>query len=203
MQVVPLPGRHSGVLVIHSDVSADKQREQEWRRRALHDPLTGLANRALLADRLDHAVAGSARDPRSLAVLFIDLDHFKLVNDRFGHDAGDQVLREAARRFAGSVRAADTVGRWGGDEFLVVAERLTGDSTAEDLAARLAASLDTPIRTDAGEFRVAASVGIAYLDQHQHADQLIRAADEQLQTGRHLRRNLPSAPRPREPVPVG
>ena len=103
------------------------------------------ANRALLSDRLEHAVAAAARDPRSLGVLFVDLDDFKAVNDTAGHAAGDQVLAEVATRMAGSVRAADTLGRWGGDEFLVIAERLDSSTTAADVAGRLTASLNEPV----------------------------------------------------------
>ncbi len=145
VQAIPIPGRHSGALVVHTDTTADRQREREWQHRALHDPLTGLPNRALLSDRLEHAVAAAARDPRSLGVLFVDLDDFKAVNDTAGHAAGDQVLAEVATRMAGSVRAADTLGRWGGDEFLVIAERLDSSTTAADVAGRLTASLNEPV----------------------------------------------------------
>jgi diguanylate cyclase (GGDEF)-like protein len=195
LEAVPLPGRYSGALVIHRDVSDDRQREQEWQRRALHDPLTGLANRALLADRLEHAIAGAAREPQSLAVLFVDLDYFKQVNERHGHGTGDRVLQEAARRLAGGIRTGDTIGRWGGDEFLVIAERLNSEVTAERLAERLAESLIPPIHTDVGELRIAATVGIAYHQPHLGPDELILAAGRHMQAERVRRRRPPAQER--------
>jgi GGDEF domain-containing protein len=132
MQALPVSAPAGGALVLHLDITAERRREDHWRHQAMHDALTGLPNRSLLLDRLDHAVAGAARDPRSLAVLFIDLDAFKTVNDRHGHAAGDQVLRAAAQRMADSVRSGDTIGRWGGDEFLVVAERLEHPTDARE-----------------------------------------------------------------------
>jgi diguanylate cyclase (GGDEF)-like protein len=180
MQATPIPGRHSGALIVHTDITAARKREHEWQHRALHDPLTGLPNRALLADRLQHAVSVATRDPRSLAVLFVDLVAFKSINDRLGHAAGDQVLREAARRMATNMRASDTIGRWGGDEFLVIAERLDHDTTGEDLARRIESSLDDALWIDGEELSVRATVGVAHLDQHRDADQLVRAADAAL-----------------------
>ncbi len=177
MQAVPIPGLHSGALVVHTDITPEVLREQGWQHRALHDPLTGLPNRALLADRLEHAVAGAARDPESLAVLFVDLVAFKNVNDRLGHDAGDQVLREAASRMARSLRTADTIGRWGGDEFLVIAERLDRREAGEELAARIASSLDRPMAIAGEHLCVRAVVGLAHLRESQSPAELVRAAD--------------------------
>jgi GGDEF domain-containing protein len=142
MQAFPLPGLHAGALVVHMDITAEADDLRRWRHQALHDPLTGLPNRALLEDRLAHAVAGAVREPGSVAVLFIDLDGFKQINDVHGHAAGDQVLKEVADRLAGVVRSGDTVGRWGGDEYLVVAERLEHSGSAAELADRIIASLD-------------------------------------------------------------
>ncbi len=193
MQVIPLPGRGSGALVVHTDVTADRESERSWRHRALHDPLTGLPNRALLSDRLQHAVAASARDPQSLAVLFVDLDSFKRVNDEHGHATGDRVLREAARRMAASVRTGDTIGRWGGDEFLVIAERLDHPNAAADLAERLADSLLTPIDTPEGPMAVRASIGLSHLEQHETGEQMVDAADQALQRLRErLRQGQPA-----------
>ena len=106
------------------------------RHEALHDPLTGLANRTLLRDRLEHALARSAREDLPTGVLFIDLDEFKDVNDRYGHAAGDAVLVELAGRLRAAVRPADTVARLGGDEFIVVCEHVDRDA-ALALGARL------------------------------------------------------------------
>ena len=182
--------------MVHTDVTDDRESERHWRHRALHDPLTGLPNRALLDDRLEHAVVTAARDPRSLAVLFVDLDAFKRINDERGHAVGDQVLREVAGRMARSVRSADTVGRWGGDEFLVIAERLEDPAVAADLADRIVASCDSPIDTENGPVTVGVSVGLAHLDEHDTADRLVRAADFALQRLRdrtRARRSLAGA----------
>jgi diguanylate cyclase (GGDEF)-like protein len=180
MQAVPIPGQHSGALIIHTDITADRHREQEWQHRALHDPLTGLPNRALLTDRLEHAVAVAERDPQSLALLFVDLDGFKQVNDRFGHPTGDEVLRQAALRLAAGVRTSDTVGRWGGDEFVVIAERLDESTTIVDLETRLAEAVRMPIDVNEQTLVVTASFGVAQLVPQQDARQLLDVADRAL-----------------------
>jgi diguanylate cyclase (GGDEF)-like protein len=187
MQAVPIPGRYSGALVVHTDITVERRRERDWQHRALHDQLTGLPNRTLLMDRLEHAVATAARGSRSVAVLFVDLDAFKSVNDTFGHPAGDYVLTESARRMAESVRGADTIGRWGGDEFVVIAEGLDHCTTAADVAGRLAKSLAAPIRMGRSRVKVAASVGICYLEGDQDGDDLIAAANADLQALRQRR----------------
>jgi diguanylate cyclase (GGDEF)-like protein len=187
LQAIPIPGQHSGALVIHGDITADRHRESDWQHRALHDTLTGLPNRALLVDRLEHAVAGAARDPRSLAVLFVDLDGFKQVNDCFGHNAGDEVLRQVALRLAAGVRTSDTIGRWGGDEFLVIAERLEDSTTVVDLAARLVEAVRAPIEVDGQTLIVSASIGSAHMEPQQDAARLIEVADHALLDGRSRR----------------
>jgi diguanylate cyclase (GGDEF)-like protein len=188
VQALPLAGPGGGALVLHLDITAERRREHAWRHQARHDPLTGLPNRALLLDRLDHAIAGAARDPGSLAVLFVDLDAFKAVNDRHGHAAGDQVLRAAAQRMADSVRSGDTIGRWGGDEFLVVSERLRHSTAAADRAEWLRRSLREPIDVAGGPLSVDASVGVAHFEAGQTREDLVNAADRALQ---ELRRGRP------------
>ena len=188
LQVIPMPGRDKGALVVHEDVTSEKELEAELRHRAFHDPLTGLPNRALLTDRLEHAIAGAERDPGSLAVLFIDLDEFKSVNDRFGHLVGDRVLCQAATHMAACLRASDTVGRWGGDEFVVIAERLDAEFTATRLAARLAECLHEPIVVSGELLHVRASVGVARLEEYQSAHHLVEAADKALLASRLERR---------------
>jgi diguanylate cyclase (GGDEF)-like protein/PAS domain S-box-containing protein len=189
LHVVPIPGQHSGALVVHIDITVEKMREQEWQHRALHDPLTGLPNRALLNDRLEHAIAGAARDPRSMALLFLDIDAFKAVNDRFGHHTGDDLLCRAAKQMTGSVRAADTVGRWGGDEFLVIAERLDVHVSAHALAGRLTASLAAPFAVGTDQIQISISIGIAHLEPQQTADQLVQSAGRALHAARSGRGN--------------
>ncbi|HSS58270.1 MAG TPA: diguanylate cyclase, partial [Solirubrobacteraceae bacterium] len=128
---------------------------------AMHDALTGLPNRALVIDRLSHALDRLDRRPSTLAVLFLDLDRFKLINDSLGHEIGDQVLVAVAERLAIAVRNADTVARFGGDEFLVLCEDLDSTREAEELAERAAQALAEPIALSRGEVVVSASIGIA------------------------------------------
>ena len=130
--------------------------------RALHDPLTGLANRGLLMDQLAQALARASRHPGSVAVLFLDLDRFKVVNDSLGHATGDDILVEVARRLEGVMRSADTVARLGGDEFVVLAEDVAGADEAIALARRLREAVASPIPLGAGQrVVVTASVGVA------------------------------------------
>jgi diguanylate cyclase (GGDEF)-like protein len=130
--------------------------------RALHDPLTGLANRGLLMDQLGQALARARRRPGSVAVLFLDLDRFKVVNDSLGHAVGDDLLVEVARRLERVMRSADTVARLGGDEFVVLAEDVASVDEALNLARRLRAATAAPISVGAGQQTVVtASVGIA------------------------------------------
>src|SRR5688572_26512929 len=130
--------------------------------RALHDPLTGLANRGLLMDQLGQALTRARRRPGSVAVLFLDLDRFKVLNDSLGHAVGDELLVEVARRLEWVVRSADTVARVGGDEFVVVAEEVAGVDEALVVAGRLRECIAAPIPVGGGQpVVITASVGIA------------------------------------------
>ena len=148
--------------------------DERMRHEALHDPLTALANRTLLRDRLEHALARSARDATTTGLLFIDLDEFKRVNDRFGHAAGDAVLAELGRRLRAAVRPADTVARLGGDEFVVVCEAVDAD-TALALGGRLQAAIRRPLEVAGAEYRLTGSIGIAL--GRGDADSMLAAAD--------------------------
>ena len=142
--------------------AVDRNRvDEEVRHRAMHDPLTGLPNRALALDRLEGALARRRRDGRAVAVLLADLDQFKLVNDSMGHQAGDDLLVALAPRLHDAVRPSDTVARLGGDEFLVVCEQLDGAHEAIRVAERVAQAINQPIVLAAGEHFVTASIGIA------------------------------------------
>ena len=134
--------------------------EQRMRHQALHDPLTRLANRALCRDRLEHALAHAERSGSNAAVLYVDVDDFKRVNDLYGHSAGDAVLVALARRLAAAVRPADTVARLGGDEFVVVCEDVD-ERIALGLGWRVAAAVQEPLDVDGTQHRISASVGIA------------------------------------------
>jgi diguanylate cyclase (GGDEF)-like protein/PAS domain S-box-containing protein len=148
--------------------------DERMRHDALHDPLTGLANRTLLRDRLEHALARSERDGPSTGLLFLDLDGFKDVNDRFGHAAGDAVLAELAGRLRAAVRPSDTVARFGGDEFIVVAEAVDCPA-ASALGRRLAAAIARPLVVAGAEHRLSASIGVAL--GHEDSDALLAHAD--------------------------
>jgi diguanylate cyclase (GGDEF)-like protein len=153
-------------------------RTQEAMRQAFHDSLTGLASRALFLDRLDHALARAAREGTRLAVLFVDLDRFKNVNDSLGHSAGDRLLAEVAQRLRGCLCEDDTAARLGGDEFAVVLEGVAGDEWATTMARRIIDRLRAPFVIDGQEAFIDASVGIAFNTEPEvGAQALIRNAD--------------------------
>jgi diguanylate cyclase (GGDEF)-like protein/PAS domain S-box-containing protein len=166
-QVQRFVGPGGGALVSFIDVSERKAHELELAHLATHDSLTRLPNRALMLDRLREALARAHRRGRPLAVLFVDLDGLKMVNDSEGHDAGDDMLRAAAERLARCCRVADTVARLGGDEFVVLLDEITDAAEAEALAARMLTSLREPgipasrVRYVGG---LSASIGVALAD---------------------------------------
>ena len=154
-------GKVVGRVWSFSDVTERRRLETELKRLALRDPLTDLANRPLFAESLDQALARVRRGHRPLAVLFIDLDRFKQVNDSLGHGAGDRLLVEAASRIRTAVREMDQVARFGGDEFAVLCEDLDFETDAADVAARVLEAFDEPFACDDRQFYVGASIGIA------------------------------------------
>ncbi len=167
-----------GLVVNYRDITGRKILEDELRHQAFHDSLTGLANRALLVDRLDHAISLTRRTRRRLAVLFIDVDDFKTINDSLGHVEGDAILVAVAERLRGALRTGDTIARMGGDEFAVLVEEPPAGSGPTDVALRLLAVLQAPFMHHGKELFVHASVGVATLtSQHQTADELLRNAD--------------------------
>jgi diguanylate cyclase (GGDEF)-like protein len=155
-----------------------REREEQLRHLAFHDPLTGLANRILFYDRVSHALLTHARNRETFAVLFIDLDGFKQINDRYGHAAGDSVLCEVAGRLRQGLRAGDTVARFGGDEFAVLVERLTDAPDASRAAERIVTSVRQPIDLGGPAVTVTASVGIAMNRLGDSADDILREADQ-------------------------
>jgi diguanylate cyclase (GGDEF)-like protein/PAS domain S-box-containing protein len=174
-----------GSLVTVADVTEARRTESTLRRQALHDPLTGLPNRYLFLDRLETAVARHLRHVgRGTAVLYLDLDDFKPVNDAHGHEVGDGVMQEVARRLAGAVRATDTVGRLGGDEFAIICED-TDEKAAVLVAAKVLAELRRPIEHRREEHRIGVSIGVAVAPPHDFAD-LVRLADAAMYRAKHL-----------------
>jgi len=151
--------------------------EDQIRHRALHDALTGLPNRVLFLDRLEHAVARLRRRRTNAAILFLDFDHFKLVNDSLGHQIGDELLAAAAPRLRQAVRATDTVARFGGDEFGILLEDIAGEREAIDMAQRIASVFTRPFVLAGSDHFVTTSIGIALAQGGELADELIRDAD--------------------------
>ncbi|MGO9751251.1 MAG: EAL domain-containing protein [Solirubrobacteraceae bacterium] len=150
------------------------------RHHALYDGLTGLPNRTLFLDRVAHALAQTDRRRRRLAVFFIDLDHFKLVNDSLGHNAGDQLLKLLATRLGGAIRHGDTLARLGGDEFAVLCENLPSEVAATRIANQLMTALEEPFALDGDQRPVNASIGIALSTGESSAADLLRDADAAL-----------------------
>jgi diguanylate cyclase (GGDEF)-like protein/PAS domain S-box-containing protein len=167
-----------GIVINSRDVTDRKALEAKLAHQAFHDPLTGLANRALFLDRLTHALARASRHPGTVAVLFVDLDNFKIVNDSLGHGHGDELLIAVGQRLERCVRPADTVARLGGDKFTILAEDLSVPNDAARLAERLASCLDAPMTVGGREIVVTASIGIALSSpEHDRPEELLREAD--------------------------
>jgi diguanylate cyclase (GGDEF)-like protein/PAS domain S-box-containing protein len=165
------------VIVTVADETERRRSADELFHRAVHDPLTGLANRVLLLDRLTVALARADRQGHQLGVLYVDLDGFKAVNDTWRHAVGDEVLRAVAKRLTAAVRPQDTVARFGGDEFVVLCEDLTGRDDAFQVAERVLEALRRPIPHRAGTCQLAASIGVVLADGQRDPADLIEAAD--------------------------
>lgn len=178
------------ICAIH-DITERKQAEQQISFMAYHDKLTGLPNRALLFDRLAQAMSQAKRDEKSVALLFVDLDGFKSVNDQYGHEAGDAVLRMAAQRFLACVRAVDTVSRFGGDEFAIVLGGLDGPQRARGVAEKIVHAFAQGMTlSDGNECHVGASIGISIYPEHGSAmDNLLTAADHAMYESKHRGKN--------------
>lgn len=182
-EVVARMVRGSGGPIIVAavrDVSERVRAEMTVRHLAFHDQLTGLGNRVMLHRDLSAAIAEAERYDDHLGVIFIDLDDFKPVNDRFGHHVGDSVLIEVARRIVGAVRSYDTVARLGGDEFVIVAPRLSAPEDLETVSEQILQALEAPIRLASAEIRVSASVGLALYCHGDSTGDLLTRADLQM-----------------------
>jgi len=172
------------------DITERKAAEEQIRQLAHFDALTGLANRNLLIQLLSHALAKTQRRGTSLAVLFIDLDGFKKVNDTLGHKAGDWVLAEFARRLSRCLRTSDTAARWGGDEFVAVIEGFDSPASIPIIAERVLLAGSTPFQFEGQECLVSASVGVAtYPQAGEDIDTLIKNADNAMYCAKHAGRN--------------
>jgi len=148
---------------------------------ANHDVLTGLANRNLFTDRLGHAIAQANRQKKLLAVLFLDLEYFKEVNDSFGHDAGDGLLRRVAERLRACVRAGDTIARLGGDEFVVVLENIGDQKDVNHVVETIKNGFEQSFSVDSHSIKLGVSVGVAiYPQDAENIEALIRHADSMM-----------------------
>jgi diguanylate cyclase (GGDEF)-like protein/PAS domain S-box-containing protein len=182
--------RVSGYVTTVTDMSAFKHAEDQLRHLALHDPLTGLVNRTVLQDRLDQALAACRRTGGRLALLFIDLDRFKYINDSLGHATGDELLRRAAGRLKSCVRDEDTVARMGGDEFVVLLRDVPNANAAAQVALKLGRKLHRPYRIDNQELTVTMSIGISlYPDNGAEGSTLLQHADTAMYRAKEDGRN--------------
>jgi diguanylate cyclase (GGDEF)-like protein/PAS domain S-box-containing protein len=169
-----------GIVLNSRDISERKAFEEQLAHQAFHDPVTGLANRALFTDRVSHALRSTIRKGSLVAVMFVDLDDFKTVNDSLGHQAGDAVLAEVAARLARTSRPADTVARFGGDEFALLLDGVADSDEAAMIGDRLLIALEAPLEIDGKQVYPRASMGICMSDEdllNQDAEELLRNAD--------------------------
>ena len=169
---------------------ARKQAEERIRHLAHYDELTGLANRSMFSQRLSHALAQARRNGMQLAVLFIDLDRFKNINDTLGHEAGDSVLKEVAERLQGCLRESDTVGRLGGDEFVVLLEGIPQSMHCAEVAQKILTAVARPFALDTQEFHLTASIGIStYPADSEDVQSLLKNADIAMYRAKELGKN--------------
>lgn len=177
-------------VAVFNDISDRKDYEDRLKKLALRDSLTGLPNRLLLAAQLEQTLERAQREKAWVAVLFIDLDRFKMVNDEHGHDTGDELLRQVAVRLQGSVRASDLVARLGGDEFVVVLPEISSSDDAALVAGKVVAALARPFAVGMLQLEVGGSVGVAMFPKDgQDAEVLLRHADEALYRVKSAGRN--------------
>jgi len=173
-----LEGEISERQVMDLALALVTQQEQVARHAALHDPLTGLPNRTLFYDRLEHGLAQARRHDLALAVMFLDLDGFKQVNDTYGHDVGDALLQTIAERLKENTRDDDTVSRLGGDEFLYLLMGATDEQSVANLAQKILDRIQLPCQLSAGEVSVLLSIGIAIFPKNgTTVESLIKGAD--------------------------
>ena len=188
-----LSGTVVGLLGITREINELKRAEMTLEHLATHDTLTGLPNRYLMFDRLNQLLVRAARYGLSFAILFIDLDGFKRINDSRGHDVGDLVLRGVAERLTRNLLAADTVARIGGDEFVVLLESLRAGPDATALADKIRSTVGMPFALPGGDAAVTGSIGIGqYPDDGRDAEELLKAADVAMY--RAKRRRAAAAP---------
>jgi diguanylate cyclase (GGDEF)-like protein len=185
-----LSGEFAGIVVVFHDVSESRAITQKMSHLAEHDELSSLPNRALLNDRLEHGITLARRRGRQMAVLFIDLDHFKHINDSLGHLIGDQILKAVARRIATCIRNSDTVGRQRGDEFIVLLSEVNRAEDAALIADKIRLAVMVPYTIDSHHLHVTASIGVSvYPNDAEDATALIQHADTAMYHAKEKGRN--------------
>jgi diguanylate cyclase (GGDEF)-like protein/PAS domain S-box-containing protein len=173
-----------------TDINERKAIEERIRHMAQHDSLTDLPNRALFSDRIEHALASARRHNQKFALIFLDLDHFKPINDHYGHDVGDRLLQQVARRLQVAVRSSDTVGRIGGDEFVILMPELAELDDAYGLGEKIRRALNQPFTIDEYLLNISCSLGIAiYPDHGEDEISLAKSADEAMYVAKQSGRN--------------
>jgi diguanylate cyclase (GGDEF)-like protein/PAS domain S-box-containing protein len=188
-----------GTAGVARDITERKQAEQRIEFLANHDSLTGLPNRRLMEDRLKQALARAALNKEKLAVLFLDLDYFKTINDSMGHSTGDALLQAVAERLTACLRSIDTVARLGGDEFVIILPDIQGQAEAESFAAKIQETITQPYTFDNNEYHVSTSVGISLYPDHGDQDSiLLRNADIAMYRAKDRGRNCHQVFAPRE-----
>jgi diguanylate cyclase (GGDEF)-like protein/PAS domain S-box-containing protein len=179
-----------GIVSCTRDVTELVRAQNELAHQALHDPVTGLANRTLLLDRLTQALVRMERQPSQIALLFVDLDHFKEINDAYGHDVGDRLLVQVGARLKALSRRIDTVARFGGDEFVLLCDALRADDDVCTIAERVVRSLSEPFVDDGRELCISASVGVSVTaDARVGSESLVRTADAAMYQAKERGRN--------------
>lgn len=166
-------GKPLRMIGTHADITERKNMEERMRQMAHYDPLTELPNRTLITDRLQQAVAKARRDKKNMAVMFLDLDHFKPVNDNLGHDIGDLLLKQVARRLQSCIRASDTVARIGGDEFIVLLPSIEQEQDATVVAKKMLQLLSQPFTVAEHVVSISCSIGIAVYPEHGDDEKLL------------------------------
>jgi len=184
-------GRALRMAGTNADISARMEMQGRLLHQATHDMLTGLPNRSLFYDRLTQAIARSRRGGTLMAVLYLDIDKFKNVNDTLGHDAGDDLLKAFSKRLAECVRATDTVARLGGDEYAVVLESLAGREDGRRIAEKIVRAMHPAFTLQSRSLQITSSVGVAFYagESELGPDGLVKHADDALYRAKHAGRN--------------
>lgn len=184
-----MDGKIVALLGMYEDITERKNMEAQLRELAHYDSLTGLANRAFFYHHLTHAVAQSRRNGSSLALMYFDIDYFKTINDTYGHDIGDALLKAFAKRIGVTVREIDLFARLGGDEFALLLEDLPNMDAAEAVGYKLIEKLQSPFQLGQHTVAVSSSIGIAFFQHGMAAEELIRRADQAMYRAKRRGRN--------------